>query len=56
MSRVEAAFETETRIVAIEAILPVKRLTFRVKNSRRYRMIADSIAETGIIEPPVESR
>jgi ParB-like chromosome segregation protein Spo0J len=53
MSRIEAAFETETRVVAIEAILPVKRLTSGVKTSRRYRMIADSIDEVGIIEPPV---
>jgi ParB-like chromosome segregation protein Spo0J len=53
MTGVAAAFEPETRIIAIEAILPVKRLTSGVKSSRRYRMIADSIAEVGIIEPPV---
>jgi ParB-like chromosome segregation protein Spo0J len=53
MSGIAAAFDTETRIVAIAAILPVKRLTSGVKASRRYQMIADSIAEVGLIEPPV---
>jgi ParB-like chromosome segregation protein Spo0J len=53
MSGVAAAFETETREVAIAAILPIKRLTSGVKASRRYQMIADSIAEVGLIEPPV---
>ena len=53
MSGVAAAFEPKTRVVAIEAILPVRRLTSGVKTSRRYQMIADSIAEVGIIEPPV---
>ena len=53
MSGVTAAFEPRTRVVPIAAILPVKRLTSGVKATRRYQMIADSIAEVGIIEPPV---
>ena len=53
MSGIAAAFEPKTRVVAIAAILPIKRLTSGVKTSRRYQMIADSIAEVGIIEPPV---
>jgi hypothetical protein len=35
MRGVAAAFESKTRVVAIEAILPVKRLTSGVKTSRR---------------------
>jgi ParB-like chromosome segregation protein Spo0J len=52
MSKVGAAFEAEGRVIAIAAILPVKELSPAVKASRKYRMIADSIAEVGIIEPP----
>jgi ParB-like chromosome segregation protein Spo0J len=53
MSKVDAAFEAQGRVIPLAAILPLRKLTAAVKASRRYRMIAGSVAEVGIIEPPV---
>jgi ParB-like chromosome segregation protein Spo0J len=53
VSTVSTAFEAEGRLIPVHSILPVKKLTASVRESRRYRMIADSITEVGVIEPPV---
>ena len=50
------AFEPEGIEVPISAILPVKQLPASIKTSRKYVQIAASIAEVGIIEPPVVAR
>ena len=55
-AKVTMAFERESVFVAVSDILPVKRLSNLTKKSRKYRQIAASIQEIGIIEPPVVAR
>ena len=50
------AFEPEGIEVPMSAILPVKQLPASIKTTRKYVQIAASIAEVGIIEPPVVAR
>ena len=50
------AFEPEGIAVPISALLPVKQLPSTLKTSRKYVQIAASIAEVGIIEPPIVAR
>ena len=50
------AFEPEGIEVPLSAILPVKQLPASIKTSRKYVQISASIAEVGIIEPPVVAR
>jgi hypothetical protein len=50
------AFNSDTLIVAIDAILPVRTIGKTVKSSHKYRQIASSIAEIGLVEPPVICR
>lgn len=46
-------FESETRIVALGAIIPLKALRAAVKQSHKYAQIASSIHEIGMVECPV---
>ncbi|MBR1223777.1 ParB N-terminal domain-containing protein [Bradyrhizobium sp. AUGA SZCCT0176] len=50
------AFSSDTLIIAIDAILPVRAIGKTVKSSHKYRQIASSIAEIGLVEPPVVCR
>ncbi len=50
------AFEPEGIELPMSAILPVKQLPASIKTTRKYVQIAASIAEVGIIEPPVVAR
>ena len=54
--RVNTAFELESVFVELANILPVKKFTEDIKKTRKYRQIAASIQEIGIIEPPVVAR
>ena len=54
--RVSMAFEPESIFVDLDKILPVKQIPKRIKKTRKYRQIAASIQEIGIIEPPVVAR
>ena len=54
--RVNTAFELESVFVELANILPVKKFTKDIKKTRKYRQIAASIQEIGIIEPPVVAR
>ncbi len=54
--RVSMAFEPESVFVDLANILPVKQFPKHIKNTRKYRQIAASIQEIGIIEPPVVAR
>src|ERR1700676_160312 len=56
MGDVIQAFSSDTLVVAIEAILPVRTIGKTVKSSHKYRQIASSIAEIGLVEPPVVCR
>src|SRR5690348_14658793 len=53
LNRVAQAFEGDTIIVQIASILPVRSIGKTVKASHKYRQIACSIEEIGIVEPPV---
>lgn len=53
---VKAAFEPEIIQLPLAAILPLKTVPASVKDSVKFRRIAQSIREIGIIEPIVVSR
>src|SRR5437868_2794041 len=53
---VELAFERATIRLAIADIQPLKIVGDNVKKSPKYAQIVASIAEVGIIEPPVVAR
>ncbi len=50
------AFEPESVFVDLANILPVKQFPKHIKKTRKYRQIAASIQEIGIIELPVVAR
>ena len=54
--RVALAFQRECVFVNVDDILPVKRLSDRITKTRKYKQIAASIKEVGIVEAPVVSR
>lgn len=51
MAEVKVAFRRELVVVPLADILPMRKLAEKVKESMRYRRIAQSIAEVGVIEP-----
>lgn len=53
---VRAAFETRLENILLADILPMRRLTEQVIRSVKYRRIARSVAEVGVIEPLVVAR
>src|ERR1700690_4284950 len=50
------AFSSDCVVVSIASILPVKAMEKTVKSSHKYRQIAASIREIGLVEPPVVIR
>src|SRR6202021_4257766 len=50
------AFGSDCVVVSIAAILPVKAIEKTAKSSHKYRQIAASIREIGLVEPPVVVR
>ena len=54
--RVRAAFEQRIVILPTSALLPRKNVTEAQKNTKKFRCIASSVAEVGIIEPLIVSR
>jgi hypothetical protein len=52
LDEVIQAFASDTAIVPIDAILPVRTIGKTVKSSHKYRQIASSIKEIGLVEPP----
>ena len=49
-------FEDDSVTLPIDAILPLRALGKSAKSSRKYRQIVASIAQIGIVEPPVVVR
>lgn len=49
----KAAFEDTLRDIAIADIAPLRRVTPLIKKSVKYRKIAATIREAGLVEPPV---
>ncbi|MGZ5872096.1 MAG: plasmid partitioning protein RepB C-terminal domain-containing protein [Bradyrhizobium sp.] len=56
LEEVIQAFSSDTAVIAIDAILPVRAIGKTVKSSHKYRQIASSITEIGLVEPPVVCR
>lgn len=53
MDKVKLAFETKTRTLPIDSILPVRSVPESVRKSKKYERIVSSIRELGVIEPLV---
>ncbi len=53
---VRISFERKVLLLPIKAILPLRPITKRITDSRRYGRIASSIGEIGVIEPLVVTR
>jgi len=53
---VKIAFEKQVVILSLNEILPSKMLPVAVKESAKYRRIAASVAQLGLVEPLVVSR
>src|SRR5271156_1417686 len=47
------AFGSDCVVIPIASILPVKAIEKTTKSSHKYRQIAASIREIGLVEPPV---
>src|SRR3979411_3120741 len=50
------AFGSDCVVIPIASILPVKAIEKTAKSSHKYRQIAASIREIGLVEPPVVIR
>ncbi|MDH2352280.1 plasmid partitioning protein RepB C-terminal domain-containing protein [Bradyrhizobium sp. SSUT112] len=50
---IRLAFEPELVVLPLKSLLPLKQVTDRIRRSHKYKVIAASIDEIGIIEPPV---
>lgn len=50
---VKLAFEMASRLIPLADIVPLRVVTNAIKQSVKYAQIAASIAEVGVIEPPV---
>ena len=53
---IRIAFERQLVVLPLHGILPLRQVTVAQRHSIKYRRIATSIAEVGIIEPPVVAR
>jgi ParB-like chromosome segregation protein Spo0J len=51
MKSVKIAFEPKVITLSVERILPVRQITENIRQSVKYRRIAQSMREVGIIEP-----
>ncbi|WP_449253210.1 plasmid partitioning protein RepB C-terminal domain-containing protein [Brevundimonas naejangsanensis] len=54
--RVKAAFEQNLKVLPMDEILPMRRLEDSILRSVKYRRIARSVAEVGVIEPLVVAK
>lgn len=52
-SRVQLACEKMIRIISLADILPMRKITKATKSTMKYRQVAASIREVGVIEPLV---
>lgn len=53
---IPAAFEDKMVEISIDRIICLKQLPPTVKTSRKFRLIASTIAKEGLVEPPVVAR
>ncbi len=52
-SKVKLSFESETTVLNISQIVPLKIIPIGIKESKKYKQIANSIRAIGIVESPV---
>jgi ParB-like chromosome segregation protein Spo0J len=52
-SRVQLACEKMIRIISLADILPMRKISKATKSTMKYRQVAASIREVGVIEPLV---
>lgn len=50
---ISMAFEPELVVVPLDSMLPLRQVTDRIRRSHKYKVIAASIGEVGVIEPLV---
>src|ERR1700694_3517302 len=55
-TEVRISFEQNIVVLPLDSILPLKQVTDSIKSLSKYKRIAQSITEVGIIEPLVVSR
>ena len=55
-SAIAQAFGSDFVVIPITSILPVKAIEKTVKSSHKYRQIAASVREIGLVEPPAVIR
>jgi ParB-like chromosome segregation protein Spo0J len=55
-NHVRVAFEERIEVLALAQLLPLNSVSQELKQSAKYRQIAKSVAEVGIIEPLVVAR
>lgn len=53
---VRMAFEQEIRLIPLQRLLPLRKISDGIKKSQRYKRIQSSIVEIGLVEPLVVSR
>lgn len=51
--RVQLAFEPDLVVLPLRSLLPLRQVAERVRRSHKYRVIAASIREVGVLEPLV---
>src|SRR6185437_14144592 len=56
VTKVAAAFEWSTQRIAVADIHPLRAVTAAIRRTTKYRAIAPSIRNAGVIEPPVVFR
>lgn len=56
MRDLKLAFEAETIVLPLASLLPLRFIDSRVRESVKYAQIRSSIAEIGLVEPPVVAR
>jgi ParB-like chromosome segregation protein Spo0J len=55
-NEVKSAFERDLLIIPVDRILPLKQVSELIRGTAKYRRIATSIQEVGVIEPLVVAR
>ena len=53
MSQPQAAFDPALQTVELRKIVPLRTITSNMRTSRKYRAIASSMQEVGMVEPLV---
>ncbi|MGH9162786.1 MAG: ParB N-terminal domain-containing protein [Vicinamibacteraceae bacterium] len=54
--QVEVGFERSTVVVPLSALLPLKTVPDEIRQSIKFKQIARSVSEVGVIEPLVVAR